>query len=649
VLLIFVLAFISCSKDLEVASLKNTKSLNSAIEVRNKGYTIENYSTREVRLINLAKVINYLWNEDRQFKNKLMGRLFNEAGKTQFVFTDEVPLPNTLPENSLSSIGLSSIDYSQILETVSEECTNIVVKVPRWVEAFWLSEEESSISFDYEVMNEMEFVVFPRLLQLPHDSTWIGYKFDENGHEDYVHLHKGDNPKNYLPLIIRYSDTHVFIDPSDFKAKNGTILVNQNYDNVPLSSSCHPRNILNNHVVKDCGQFVLVHYSNFLYELSYKCQEICGNGNDDDFDGLVDESCMLNMSNITSAEICDNGIDDDGDSYVDCDDYDCCNIGTCGPCPENCYNGLDDDGDGLLDEQDPDCCKAFAICLRDCRKESNFIRSAKFKDDSSIPLLSDAPSFDDHVNIRLIFFEFNQGGNVTQNEKQIPGHLFGFCQSTLTEDLCDETPSYFYSLRTYPPPSIGEFVLGELEYDGYIRSVTVDEPMDRINKFEWLEEWDGGTVGDQVRCQAIASNLEVVNTTASQTATASINVTTTIGSQSGGGGTNSQGQNQGSGGWSFNNTQGGNSSLSQTVSYQINTAGEYSLGTDDLFYCDHDYGDLFQHYYMRFCGINLNGWQCHPTLYDGPYGSSNRLSVHGGKELDFGGLTLKTSVEFDWP
>ncbi len=60
--------------------------------------------------------------------------------------------------------------------------------------------------------------------------------------------------------------------------------------------------------------------------------ETCGNGTDDDWDGLVDEGC---------AEICGNGTDDDGDGEID---------EGCIPFEEICGNGIDDDLDGLIDE-----------------------------------------------------------------------------------------------------------------------------------------------------------------------------------------------------------------------------------------------------------------------------------------------------------
>ena len=72
------------------------------------------------------------------------------------------------------------------------------------------------------------------------------------------------------------------------------------------------------------------------------CQEICGNGVDDNGNCEVDEDC----------EICDNGIDDDDNGLIDCDDPDCADFPGCG---EACGNGVDDDGDGDIDCLDADC------------------------------------------------------------------------------------------------------------------------------------------------------------------------------------------------------------------------------------------------------------------------------------------------------
>ncbi len=70
------------------------------------------------------------------------------------------------------------------------------------------------------------------------------------------------------------------------------------------------------------------------------CTEICGDGLDNDCDGVADEA---DCSSCALKEICGNGIDDDCDCVVDD-----CNKEICG-------NKIDDDGDGLIDENDPEC------------------------------------------------------------------------------------------------------------------------------------------------------------------------------------------------------------------------------------------------------------------------------------------------------
>lgn len=68
--------------------------------------------------------------------------------------------------------------------------------------------------------------------------------------------------------------------------------------------------------------------------------EVCGNGLDDNGDGLVDEGCPP-----PPVEICEDGIDNNGDGRVDED---------CPPPPvEVCDDGVDNNGDGRVDEDCP--------------------------------------------------------------------------------------------------------------------------------------------------------------------------------------------------------------------------------------------------------------------------------------------------------
>ncbi|MFO0795797.1 MAG: Ig-like domain-containing protein, partial [Candidatus Brocadiaceae bacterium] len=96
-------------------------------------------------------------------------------------------------------------------------------------------------------------------------------------------------------------------------------------------------------------------------------KEICGNGIDDDGDGLIDcddPDCFSQ----NCQEICDDGLDNDGDGFVDCADTDC------EPCREICNNGLDDDRDGLVDCDDPDC---TVIC--NCKPEQVTVKPIRLK------------------------------------------------------------------------------------------------------------------------------------------------------------------------------------------------------------------------------------------------------------------------------
>jgi hypothetical protein len=77
--------------------------------------------------------------------------------------------------------------------------------------------------------------------------------------------------------------------------------------------------------------------------------EECGNGVDDDGDGLTD--CEDTDCDGTCAEDCADGRDNDGDGLVDCDDGDCNDPA----CVEDCADGRDNDGDRVIDCSDPDC------------------------------------------------------------------------------------------------------------------------------------------------------------------------------------------------------------------------------------------------------------------------------------------------------
>ena len=70
------------------------------------------------------------------------------------------------------------------------------------------------------------------------------------------------------------------------------------------------------------------------------CQDRCGDGLDNDCDGVADEA---DCASCGPVEICGDGIDNNCDCVVDG-----CNLEICG-------DGLDNDGDGLTDVADPSC------------------------------------------------------------------------------------------------------------------------------------------------------------------------------------------------------------------------------------------------------------------------------------------------------
>jgi hypothetical protein len=107
-------------------------------------------------------------------------------------------------------------------------------------------------------------------------------------------------------------------------------------------------------------------------------KEICNNGVDDDGNGLIDckdPACFGDPACfVRGHEICNNGLDDDDDGLVDCKDPDCFADPTCivNPGKEICDNGIDDNGDKLVDCSDPQC-KTFPACLSAaCTAEVDF-------------------------------------------------------------------------------------------------------------------------------------------------------------------------------------------------------------------------------------------------------------------------------------
>jgi len=100
-----------------------------------------------------------------------------------------------------------------------------------------------------------------------------------------------------------------------------------------------------------------------------KKKEVCNNGTDDDGNGLTDckdPACFGDKAcAVPGREICNNNLDDDDDGLTDCADSDCTGDPSCQvqPGDEICDNGKDDNGDGLSDCTDPKC-KDFPACLQ---------------------------------------------------------------------------------------------------------------------------------------------------------------------------------------------------------------------------------------------------------------------------------------------
>jgi len=61
---------------------------------------------------------------------------------------------------------------------------------------------------------------------------------------------------------------------------------------------------------------------------------------------------------VPTWELCGNGRDDDGDGLVDCEDGGCADTEIC--VELDCADGADSDNDGLVDCQDEDCWAGLA-------------------------------------------------------------------------------------------------------------------------------------------------------------------------------------------------------------------------------------------------------------------------------------------------
>jgi hypothetical protein len=134
---------------------------------------------------------------------------------------------------------------------------------------------------------------------------------------------------------------------------------------------CGPVEICGNGADDDCNG--LVDCADRACQAETACidkkKEVCDNRLDDDSNGLIDcndPACFGDKACFTpGAEVCNNNLDDDDDGLVDCKDSDCANDPSCRSTPGNeiCDNGKDDNGDGLVDCTDPKC-KTFPACLQ---------------------------------------------------------------------------------------------------------------------------------------------------------------------------------------------------------------------------------------------------------------------------------------------
>jgi len=89
---------------------------------------------------------------------------------------------------------------------------------------------------------------------------------------------------------------------------------------------------------------------------------VCGDGTCDPEETLC--SCPSDCGSAPGSESdCGNGVDEDCDGLIDCADPDCASDASCNGCTPThskekgprCLDGIDNDCDGMIDEEDPDC------------------------------------------------------------------------------------------------------------------------------------------------------------------------------------------------------------------------------------------------------------------------------------------------------
>lgn len=100
-------------------------------------------------------------------------------------------------------------------------------------------------------------------------------------------------------------------------------------------------------------------------ELSSEREYQCGDGADEDRDGMLDcadPDCADRPPCVEGP--CDNGIDDDGNGQTDCADPVCASDDAC--TEQECGDGVDDDGDGAVDCADEDCDGEYPCAETEC-------------------------------------------------------------------------------------------------------------------------------------------------------------------------------------------------------------------------------------------------------------------------------------------
>lgn len=118
-----------------------------------------------------------------------------------------------------------------------------------------------------------------------------------------------------IPLVIKESEQLAIIgNEENLTDINGNSLLETD-SAYPEDCPCHPKNFIDDFVVKEISGNRLLDVITFNIVSSYlDCTELNG--------------CLIEEENPTTSivveEICDNGIDDDMDGFIDEEDYDCC-------------------------------------------------------------------------------------------------------------------------------------------------------------------------------------------------------------------------------------------------------------------------------------------------------------------------------------